>query len=524
MNKEYKELIADYVAGEPVSDVLLAACRENPDLLKALAQHVSLDRLIHAQAIAGDEETFTAEVMMRLKARQDDTLSNKIRQQLEGEQRRKRFLFTPLATMVAVAACLVISFTIYFQSVSSKQNLAQLSASTGAVWEGGAKTLGDSIGKGILQLTHGYSEIEMYNGVSLLLEAPVKIEIKSLGLIRLMSGRIVAKVPEQAIGFTVLTPSSEVVDLGTEFGMSVGADGASEVHVLDGEVKARTLKEKEFKHLVVNEAMTFKDSQPGMKIASQPEIFLRTLPGRSSDKPEYLHWPCDDNGSHTLSCNGTGIGGEFFPGTLKSLEGGELPRYENGQIGQALYFNGVNSYVETDFLGIEGNKPRTVAFWTKVPDATNANLAYGMLGWGRMSPAAAWQISSNPNIKEGPIGRLRVGTYNSYVIGTTDLRDNRWHHVAVVMYGGEYADVSTHILLYIDGELEKTSRKSIARIKTQLNHASSKPFGIGQNLGFRDRQKPAKNAYFKGWMDEIYVFDTALDINQIRSLVDYNKL
>jgi hypothetical protein len=46
----------------------------------------------------------------------------------------------------------------------------------------------------------------------------------------------VAKVPQQAIGFSLDTPTARIVDLGTEFGVIVGLS-TTEVHVLQGEVE-----------------------------------------------------------------------------------------------------------------------------------------------------------------------------------------------------------------------------------------------------------------------------------------------
>jgi hypothetical protein len=58
--------------------------------------------------------------------------------------------------------------------------------------------------------------------------------------------RIRAFVPEPAQGFVIETPDYQAVDLGTEFAMSVGSDGRSEVHVVDGEVR---LDEKDGREL-----------------------------------------------------------------------------------------------------------------------------------------------------------------------------------------------------------------------------------------------------------------------------------
>ena len=53
---------------------------------------------------------------------------------------------------------------------------------------------------------------------------------------RLASGRLTVRAPAEAAGFTVHTPASEVVDLGTEFAVVVERGGATELHVLEGEV------------------------------------------------------------------------------------------------------------------------------------------------------------------------------------------------------------------------------------------------------------------------------------------------
>ena len=143
---------------------------------------------------------------------------------------------------------------------------------------------------------------------------------------------------------------------------------------------------------------------------------------------------------------------------------------------------------------------------------------------GIIKKGAAWQISPNPETKDGLIGRLRIGTHKGMCIGTTDLRDDKWHHIAIVMYGGDKAEVSTHILMYIDGVLEKTSKKSIARINTGVDNKKSKPLNFGRNLGFDSDNKKLPDKFFKGLLDEVFIFDTALDEEQIRGLMNDNRL
>jgi len=52
----------------------------------------------------------------------------------------------------------------------------------------------------------------------------------------LRSGQITPYVPPSAHGFTVVSPSGEIVDLGTEFTVGVDATGRTDVFVIDGEV------------------------------------------------------------------------------------------------------------------------------------------------------------------------------------------------------------------------------------------------------------------------------------------------
>jgi hypothetical protein len=517
MNREHEKLAAAYMAGEDVADALLQACREHPELLKELAELSVVDRLLTFHADEESSDLFAVEVRQRIETAEDDSFVRDVQTRIQKGPRRKMIWFVRLAA----AASLAMGTFFFFKPLGD--NLATLTVSTDAVWESQALASGDSLGKGHYTLAWGYSEVTMNNGVRLILEAPIELQIESVDLVRVTRGRLVARVPKPAIGFTVLTPGAEVVDLGTEFGISVADNGASEVHVLEGEVKARSLQKKDFSILLKDEGMAFDENQQVAMIQSNPELFRRALPGRSAGNPQYLHWSCD-SGSDVVECDGTGIDGKFYPGEPIALNNGEGPLYQNGQFGDALYFNGKDAFVETSFSGIGGNAPRTVAFWAKIPKEFSIRNGYGMVSWGLMKPGQAWQISPNPAEKEGPLGRLRIGAMNAPIIGTTDLRDNRWHHVAVVMYGGDEADLSTHVLLYVDGQLEKTSLKSIVQIETELTHEKSRPLMFARNMDFDEDSEKIPNRFFKGWLDEIYLFDTALEPRSIRALMEKNRL
>jgi ferric-dicitrate binding protein FerR (iron transport regulator) len=74
------------------------------------------------------------------------------------------------------------------------------------------------------------------SGAEVVMMEETEIELESRGSLRLLSGNLTVRAPEEAAGFVVRTPMSEVTDLGTEFAVSVGSKGATEVHVMEGQV------------------------------------------------------------------------------------------------------------------------------------------------------------------------------------------------------------------------------------------------------------------------------------------------
>jgi len=136
----------------------------------------------------------------------------------------------------------------------------------------------------------------------------------------------------------------------------------------------------------------------------------------------------------------------------------------------------------------------------------------------------AWQISVNPKAETGALGRLRVGRIGEPIIGTTDLRDDRWHHVAVVFYGGDHPDATTQVLMYVDGQLERTHRKSMPIVHTDTASIGSKKVAFGLNIGPVGKRpgKPPEWLVFRGCMDEVFICDGALSQSQVRELMARN--
>lgn len=137
---------------------------------------------------------------------------------------------------------------------------------------------------GTLTLRQGYAEIEFKRGARVLLQAPCEWTLQTPNKMYLENGAVTAKVPPSAIGFTIETLGSQVVDEGTEFGVMVNNEQQSEVHVFDGHVRMRSsLKSRagnETEKLTGGEAITMALAGQVARgsLSERIPLFARTMP------------------------------------------------------------------------------------------------------------------------------------------------------------------------------------------------------------------------------------------------------
>jgi FecR-like protein len=89
----------------------------------------------------------------------------------------------------------------------------------------------------VLKIERGLAEFKFQCGAQIILEGPSEVHLLSSRSARLVSGKLTASVPAEAVGFEILSPHGKVVDLGTEFGVRSG-NGLTEVYVFKGKVEA----------------------------------------------------------------------------------------------------------------------------------------------------------------------------------------------------------------------------------------------------------------------------------------------
>jgi hypothetical protein len=95
--------------------------------------------------------------------------------------------------------------------------------------------VGSDLRTGSRKLLKGFAEVKFDDGAVVIIEGPSEFVLESSKSIFLQSGKLVAHVSEYATGFIVNTPGSSIIDLGTEFGVTVQADGSSTVQMFTGQ-------------------------------------------------------------------------------------------------------------------------------------------------------------------------------------------------------------------------------------------------------------------------------------------------
>jgi ferric-dicitrate binding protein FerR (iron transport regulator) len=176
--------------------------------------------------------------------------------QSQPEPARARRLSLPMTmpmpmTVAAglLAALMIVAFPAWLLSqreparqsirvvMPAGEQVATLTDDDRARWDGEPfDGQGNHVASGPLRLTEGAAQVTFASGAIVALHAPVEIEILSADRVFLRSGRITPYVPAPAHGFTVVSPSGEIIDLGTEFTVGVDAAGRTDVFVIDGEV------------------------------------------------------------------------------------------------------------------------------------------------------------------------------------------------------------------------------------------------------------------------------------------------
>jgi hypothetical protein len=503
---------------------LLTVCADSVEARHALAKLMLVERLLPLAMESGEGSLAARETVLRIE--QDEQVSMEMAWRTAERARRWLWRRRLKRAAMAAAAVAVLAMGAWWLKMWTLTPAAVM-RSEGMVWVGTPPTLDDSgVPRGQrLQGASGLLELGFRNGARVVLEGPFDVELRDEISVFLRQGRVSVRCPRSAYGFKVQTKDAEVVDLGTEFCVSLDDEGEMEVHVLEGAVDAGGFGFQKTT-LIAGEAAHL-NSKGIKRMTADASAFVTDMPHRTDEPMKFVHWSFDEPGGEVIDDHGRGfVDGETDTCLIMKSMGanGEHPRRIGGVFGGGLAFSGRECYAETEFPGIAGNQGRSIALWVRVPKDLGVNEGHGIVSWGTVSGPRAWQLSANTTT-EGLKGRLRIGTYDGgCVIGTTDLRDGEWHHVAVVMYGGMRPNLATNVLLYVDGKKETVSRRTLTEIQTDVLEAGHGVW-MGRNIVYTDAvaKRNGPKMFFRGDVDEVFIVDCALSHEQVLRMMQSNE-
>ena len=378
----------------------------------------------------------------------------------------------------------------------------------------------------------GLLQLEFYGGATVVVEGPAEIEILDESRVICRSGRLRAHVPDQARGFTVLAPSFELVDLGTEFGLNVADHGAAEVHVFDGKVELydadSNRSQASRRELNAGDAVTIDRDGISKPIAAREADFV--TPARLSQMTdarqlEQLHdwrafrdslrddprvaayFPFDRSVSEDRLLVGYGANGSTISGAIVGCEWSE-GRWPGKP---SLQFKRPGDRVR---IAIPGEfESLTYSIWLRV-DGLDRKYNSLLLTDGFNKNGPHWQIHQN--------GELILGVRHTKTITggyKTDpvfnlFRLGQWVHLTTV-----YDARQRRVTHYVNGEVAE--RERLKRAANGLLKIGKATIGNWSLPTSHHSSSSVRN--FNGCIDELIVFGKALDHQEVRRIYEVGR-
>ena len=439
-----------------------------------------------------------------------------------------------LAFAASIAVILGIWLNRSAPASTAAGSVAQLTGSRDCEWSGKALVAGARVQRGQrLELSKGVAEITFDSGARVLLEAPASLEVNSAWDGTLRRGTLRATVPHEAIGFRISNPSVEVVDLGTEFTMIADPAGTAEVLVSKGEVEAAPRSSGDADSILLKEKESRKFAASGVTPVDNPgQVFAASASPVALDRftqaTHFARWSLEETmGDRFVAETGGLPETHDFDLTVQSDgKKGAAGVHVVGRDGSALHFDG-QTYVKGFFPGISGSGTKTVSFWVRVPTDAQLSDSFAMIGWATVVQKLNLRpvhIGWNRNPNEGNLGAIRTDFGGGSAIGTTSLKDGKWHHVAVVFAPGLDDSTPVQVKQYLDGRLESGA------IIPGVVHA---PHGDPDQtaaikdivwLGCRIGLSAPRRDRFRGDLQDLFIADRGLEPQEIVSLMTTHRL
>jgi hypothetical protein len=383
---------------------------------------------------------------------------------------------------------------------------------------------GMALAEGSIQLVTGVMEVEFGRGATVALEGPTEFELRSANEGFLKVGKLVARVPQPAIGFTIDTPTVQVVDRGTEFGVDVDPRDGTNVEVITGKVdvhykpRAQAEKPQRSVRMIAGAAKRFTGGAEDGDVTVTPiapwidksAIRKSVAKGHHKSPAEtkyaatvladdpLAYWRLSE-GSDVIAADTSGHG---FHGQYRGFVSTSAPGLFTGTSDRGVHLIGPKGqgWLQLD----EFPMPASFSIELWVRSNTPTWNTHGWFFSGRGSngiiicpdkDATSWSF-----FLANDEGRFfSGGRHNAHKI------DDRFHH-----YVCAYDAASDHAWMYFDGE----------RVASTDN--------VGVKL-FRPDPPPKKLSFFigsdqsfgfercgDGWVDEVAIYPRALAAESVR--------
>ena len=207
-------------------------------------------------------------------------------------------------------------------------------------------------------------------------------------------------------------------------------------------------------------------------------------------------------------------------GTVKDVWGendGKIvgaPKIVDGQVGEALEFDGSDDYVNLTNLGDFGEQVGTSTFeaWVKTSFKKDWTTLFKVLDQGCNM---AWAIDVNRSAKAGfPLAEDIVHYYvrqksaagcNAIAVEIEfALSDDKWHHVVFAIVDTDKSEVS----IYMDGEPQEVIEGDVKKLDTFVPFVEPVYIGAANNRGKVER-------FFPGIIDEVRIYDRPLTADEV---------
>lgn len=495
-NDRASKLVQRYVDGTSAAKdmkQLNAQLRDNPEVRREFIELLNLDSALANVCEAVDEAGLDAkEIPAPASPRVD---------QIEVDSpTAASSTWSPKRRLVAVAASIILLLTGTWWWQSSQQAWATVQSRVGV----GELVAGTELRGESHEIQAGVVQLVTARGAKVVIEAPAEFQFESAGRLKMTHGRLSAEVPPAAIGFTIVTPSGEAVDLGTRFGVDVTGDGPAEIHVFEGEVIAKASGASVSDNLREGDAVRMdRGASAARELRSaafiQPAEMSEFSAGLTADQGKRVEEVVAKLKSDPALISMLDFESDKTPPGVFRIAQGRWPG------SRAPEFVDAGDHMRLDVGGDREWSQLTLAAWVRLD---KLGAPYQSLlhtdGWESKPGQVHWMVTRHTTMRLALFGNTLAPDSDEqehYPDSRTSVvpKQGRWVHLATV-----YDATARTVRFYLNGEFDKETRQAVAH-----------PARLGSaQIGNWDQQ----DRKLSGRVDELLLIGRALSDSEIEAL------